>query len=89
MKLNINRLIEAFKRLIIFSAFFHLIVVLSYSLLNFNAQKLNYLDILDLDLFFPGISKSLEGQILSLLILVIVYLIFYFIPKSSKTGKGR
>lgn len=89
MKLNKNRLIEAFSRLIIFSAIVHLFVLGFYTVLNLDITRINYFSILDLDLFFPGINKSLGAQIFSIIVVVVIYLIFYFIPKSSKTGKGR
>jgi len=80
-----NKYIDALKKLILFSAISHIILLILYSIINLTIIPLNYFNILDLDLFFPNIINGHLSQILSLIIIAIIYWIIYFF--SSKKIK--
>lgn len=85
MKINKHRLIDALKKLILFTAIIHLILLVFYSIIKYKIIYLNYFNILDLDLLFPKIINGFLSQIFSILIILIIYLIIFF--KFTKTEK--
>jgi hypothetical protein len=81
-----NKYIDALKKLILFSAISHIILLILYSIINLTIIPLNYFNILDLDLFFPNIINGHLSQILSLIIIAIIYWTIYFFS-SKKLNK--
>ena len=77
MKTSENRYIDALIKLILFSAVFHIILIIIYSIVNLDITHLNYFNILDIDLFFPGIIDGPLSQVFSILMIAIIYLIIY------------
>jgi len=77
MKTSENRYIDALIKLILFSAVFHIILITIYSIVNLDITYLNYFNILDIDLFFPGIIDGSLSQVFSILMITIIYLIIY------------
>lgn len=80
-----NKYIEALIKFILFSAILHIILLVIYSIFKGKLIYLNYFKVLDLDLFFPGITNGLASQAFSFLILVLVYSVIYF--RFTKTEK--
>jgi len=76
--MNKKRLFQALKSLILFSAIFHLSILTFLTITKLDLIYLNYFNILDLDVFFPEISKGAVSQLLSLLLALIVYTFIYF-----------
>jgi len=79
-----NKYIDAFKKLILFSAISHIILLILYSIINRTIIPLNYFNILDLDLFFPNIINGHFSQIFSVITVAIIYWIIYFLQKKDR-----
>ncbi len=62
----------------LFFAVLHVIVLVFMILLTGDISYLNVFHIVGLTYFFPDIDKGNFSQILSTLIIIIVYLFFYF-----------
>ena len=77
-KIRLRRIINAAKNLILFSAVVHIFILFSFAVLKRDITYLNYFNVLDLDFFFSGIEKGAASQILSILVMIIIFLFFYF-----------
>lgn len=73
-KMRRKRAFDALKKLIIFSAIIHLIILITYSVWYSDAAKVNYFNILEVRLLFPGF---IVGQIVSILVMVLTYAVIY------------
>jgi hypothetical protein len=77
-KIGKNKYFLALKNLILFSAIIHILSLIIYSIIQLEVIHLNYFNVLDFDLFFPNIINGFFSLILSIIVLLILYLIFYF-----------
>lgn len=84
-----NRLWDAFLKLVLFSAGLHVVLLVVYSILHLNFLPLNYFNILDIDLFFPGIINGALSNILSVICIVAIYLLIYFNLTDKSVEKVR
>lgn len=84
MKVDKDRLIESFKKLIVYSGIFHLGVLFVHSILNFDLEPLNFFNIIDLTLFFPSLSKGLGSQLLSFLTVLASYSAIYIFVERER-----
>ncbi|OGC81794.1 MAG: hypothetical protein A2V81_01655 [Candidatus Abawacabacteria bacterium RBG_16_42_10] len=73
-----NRRLEALKKTILLSATIHLILLITFSIVKLDAIYINYFNMLDLELLFPDIIKGPVSQIVSAVLMVTIYFIFYF-----------
>ncbi len=73
-----NRHLKAFFKLLIFSGIVHTFIVGLYALINNKPSFINYFKILDISLLFPQILDIPMSTAISLAILLIIYLFFYF-----------
>ncbi|MGV8141814.1 MAG: hypothetical protein ACP5NW_05220 [Candidatus Woesearchaeota archaeon] len=80
-----NRFLDAFLKLVLFSAGTHIVLIVIYSIIHLDFLPFNYFNIIDLDLFFPGIGNSALSNILSIACMIIIYLMIYF----NLTGKTK
>lgn len=71
-----NKYIDAFLKMLLFSAVFHFSLIIVYSISNFSMSQMNYFNVIGLNLFFPELSESFLYKILSCATLIIVYLFF-------------
>lgn len=76
-----NRYLDALKKLMLFSAIFHVSLIIIYSIIHLNFRYFNFFNILELDLFFPNIINGSFSQIFSIITMLIIYGIFYFVKK--------
>ncbi len=84
MEFKKNKYLLVLKRLILFSAITHIILLIIYSFIRLDITYLNYFNILDLDLFFPNIIYGYFSQIVSILVILIIYFFIYFLSKEHK-----
>ena len=84
-KIVTNRWLDAFLKLLLISAVIHFSIMVLALLINQNTLLLNFFDIIDLDLFLPGIINGTTNQILSAIVIIFLYIIIYlfFTKKSS------
>lgn len=68
-----SKYIIALKKVMLFSAGFHIVMITIYSLIKLNTEKFNFFDILDLDLFFPKLVEGNFSQMLSVITFVLLY----------------
>jgi hypothetical protein len=78
MKILYKRALDALKKVILFSAVFHLVLLLAYSIWTSKFEYLNYFKILDLQLLFPVNIYGYPSQALSIATMVLIYLLMYF-----------
>jgi polyferredoxin len=69
-----KRAVDALKKLILFSAVIHLIILVVYAVWYADAAKVNYFNILEIKLLFPSFFI---GQIISILVMVVIYAAIY------------
>jgi polyferredoxin len=79
IKIKKNKYLSALKNLILFSASIHILLLIIYSVIKLDITHLNYFNILDFDLFFPNIIHGSFSQILSIIVISVIYFIIYFI----------
>ncbi|OGK23670.1 hypothetical protein A3A46_02065 [Candidatus Roizmanbacteria bacterium RIFCSPLOWO2_01_FULL_37_13] len=72
-----NRFLRAFLISILFFATTHLVILYSYALYSRDFERANAFRILDLNLFFPDISKGGLSFFLSYFFVLLVFLIVY------------
>lgn len=71
-----SKYIQALKKLILFSASTHLVILAIYAITNNDLQILNYFNIIDIDLFFPEIVNTYLYQALAVIIPTGIYVFF-------------
>ncbi len=81
-----NRYLDAFLKLVFLSGLVHIFILLSYYAVNGDLAILNYFNILDLDLFFPGITLGNTSNITPFVALSAVYsgILFFFTGSRGK-----
>jgi len=80
-----NRILRAFLISILFFAATHLVILYSYALYSRDFERVNAFRILDLNLFFPTISKGGLSFFLSYIFVMAVFLIaFAFFTRPKK-----
>jgi len=80
-----NKYIEALAKTMLFCASVHMAILFYKTLQTGDINILNLFNILDLELFFPGIETGQTNFFLSGILFVIIYSImfFYFHPKKK------
>ncbi len=73
-----NRFLNALSKFLLFSAYIHFILLVSYTFYHMDFMSMNYFNILDLEFLFPSILEGLRMQILAGLIAVFIYVLFFF-----------
>ncbi len=71
-----SKYVKALKKTILFYAITHLTILFGYAIYTTNFKLLNLFNVLDLELLFPNIINGFTSDLLSLIILIIIYLIF-------------
>jgi hypothetical protein len=80
-----NRYIDAIAKTMLFSAAVHMIILFYKTFQTADINILNLFNILDLELFFPGIDKGgINFLLSSLLFFVIYFSAFFFFPSKKK-----
>jgi len=85
-----NPFLAALFCLFIISSIIHVSLVIIYSLFQFSYQNFNFFNIVGLNLFFLNISVGWFSQLISLLIIFIIYFSsLFFIFKKRKKFNGK
>jgi|SaaInlStandDraft_4_1057021.scaffolds.fasta_scaffold03725_6 hypothetical protein len=80
-----NRFLNSIKYFIIFSALFHMVLLLIYSITIKDFSSLNFINLLELDLLFPSLHLTTLGKLISWLIYLLTpIIIYFFFTKKSK-----
>jgi len=82
IKIVKNRYINALLILMLVSAIVHMLILFCFALASGNLYTVNYFNVLDIDFFYPNIFNSFWGNVLSVALMLVIYLI---ILKSNKT----
>ena len=86
IKIANNRFLDAFLKFLLFSAILHFLVLVVTSIITLDIGFLNYFDIIDVNLFLPGIDVGMISQIFSASLIIILYaLIFFLYTKKNKS----
>jgi len=85
MAISKNRYLDAFLKFVLLTAIIHMFLLFAAAAINADITYLNYFNILDIDLFFPGVEYGLLSQVLSIAAMVVLYVIIYF----YFTGKSK
>ncbi|MDO8486365.1 MAG: hypothetical protein Q7S77_01545 [Candidatus Staskawiczbacteria bacterium] len=75
IKIVKNKYLNSLFVLMLFSAVIHMLVLFYSAITSGNFYLLNYFNILDLDLFLPGVFNNFTGDVSSVLFLIIAYII--------------
>jgi hypothetical protein len=78
----LKRLFNALSKTLLLLAFVHFFILIYLALSTSNLTYLNTFSILDLQIFVPGIDTGAASNIISLLIVSIIF-IFYFRKKGN------
>jgi uncharacterized membrane protein len=76
-----NKYLNALFLLMLLSAIIHMAILFFLAIKTADIYVLNYLNILDVDLFLPNILNSVFGNIFSLFVMVLIYLAILKINK--------
>lgn len=77
MTISKNRYLDAFLKFVLLTAIIHMFLLFAAAAINADIVYLNYFNILDMDLFFPGVEYGLLSQVLSVAAMVVLYAIIY------------
>lgn len=83
-----NRYIKALTGLVLLSASIHIVILVIYSITNWDIRYLNYFNIIDVDLFIPEVVDGLLSQILSMVTIVVIFIVIYAGLKKKKKALG-
>ena len=78
-----NRYLDALLKLMMFSAIIHIIILIPCALVTGNGMLMNYFNILDLDLVFPGVENGALSQVICVVVAVAVYCAMFFTNKQE------
>lgn len=73
MQISKNRYIDALGKLFLFSAIFHVGMLVIITFYDWNSAGLNYFDILDLGFFLPRLLTMGQSQLISLVLAGVIY----------------
>ncbi|MEI8067626.1 MAG: hypothetical protein WCG91_01590 [Candidatus Shapirobacteria bacterium] len=76
--------IRSIAYLIFFTALVHIGVMTVNSIYFKDVKVFNYFRVISLDTYFPRITNGHLSDVISLLILVILFVVFWFFQKSHK-----
>jgi len=80
-----NRYIDATAKTMLFCASVHMIILFYKTFQTGDINIINLFNILDLELFFPGIDKGEINFLLSGILLFVIYFsAFFFFPSKKK-----
>lgn len=83
IKIVKNKYLNAFLLLMLFSAIVHMIVLFCWFLASKDIYVFNYLNILNLNYFYPDLSGNIWWYVLSVVSVILTYLIILFINKND------
>ncbi len=86
-KFKNSKLWKYLRAFILFSAITHLFFLFIYSIFKKDISLINFFDIVDLDLFFPEISKGTLSQILSFITIIVVFFVIHIFFSYKKSCK--
>ena len=84
-----NKYLNALLLLMLFSAIVHMVVLFVNALAKQDFYTLNYFNILDLDLIYPGLANSFWGNVFSLLCVAVLYFLILKINDKENAGKNN
>jgi hypothetical protein len=80
-----NKYLDTLFKTILFSAFFHIFLLIIFAIKTKNIEVLNIFNIIGLGLYFGDLNKGGNNLILSFIFILITYfLIFNFFSKKNK-----
>jgi len=77
MIISKNRYLDAFLKFVLLTAVIHMFLLFAAAIMNADMAYLNYFNILDIDLFFPGVEQGLVSQLISIAAMALVYAVIY------------
>ena len=77
--------INALIKFILFSATLHILLLLIFFVFKRDLTLINYFNIIGLNLFFPEVGQGLASQIFSLLTMVVIYGLIFFVSSRKQT----
>ncbi len=80
----IKQLIKILVKTVLFFALLHLSLLFLFSVIFQRLDLLNVFNIIGLNMLFPHIGEGLFSNIVSIITVILVFSIFYFIDKNSK-----
>jgi hypothetical protein len=75
LKIFKNRYLDALGKFVLLSAILHVIFLVAFFLKDRDAVAFNYFHLIGAYLIFPGIIKGFFSQILSFVIVIVLYII--------------
>lgn len=79
-----NRFLDAVLKLMLLSAFLHMIVLSIYTVLTGDTTHSSFLKIIAIDLFYPELVNSPVGQYLSFASVIVLYILLYIFFTNKK-----
>jgi len=80
------RYLDALLKLILFSALVHIVILVIHAVRERDFSVMNYFNILDLDFFFPGIEEGVLSNVLSVVVMVVIYGVMFWFGRGG-TGE--
>jgi len=82
-KLLGNRFINALGLLMLFSAAFHMVLVVIYAIKEKDINHLNFFNILEIDRYVPGIIEGQYSIVVATGCMLAIYIVFYLLLKKK------
>lgn len=82
-----KRTIKTIGSVIFLTAIIHLVVMIVNAVYFKDVKILNYFRVLSLDTYFPKITKGYLSDIISVIIITVLFLLFWFFKKRVKIVK--
>jgi len=81
IKIVENKYINALLLLMLLSAIVHMLILFVFAIISKNLHILNYFSILNVNYFLPNFLNSVQGDIISFIFTLIMYLVILKINK--------
>jgi len=82
-----NRFLNTLVKFILFSAVLHILLLAIAFVFKRDLTAVNYFNVVGLNLFFPEIGQGLASQIFSLLTMVVIYGLIFFVSNKKTNNK--
>lgn len=77
LKICKNRFLDALCKFVLFSAFLHVIAIVVFFIVKRDVIAFNYFHIISAHLVFPDLIKGWFAQVISLVIMIVLYVIIF------------
>jgi len=78
-----NKYLDSLLKLMLLSAIIHVVILLIYSITNLNSDKLNFFNIVGIDLLIPALGSGTLNLFIGIIVMLALYILFLKISKKD------